>query len=135
MEEPTEEPAEQAPAEEPSPAEPAAPTEAQPAAPAERGTQVTGEATLTDEQPADLRGGKWYFNVHTAMYPDGELRAQLPPEEDCPRGVRSRVLESRESGCRSFPLAPTRAAICGRRANACQQLTTSRGLSIRTLVP
>lgn len=87
MEEPTEEPAEQppaaepAPAEEPSPAEPA-PAEAQPAAPAEPSTQVTGEATLTDEQAADLRGGKWYFNVHTAMYPDGELRAQLPPEED-----------------------------------------------------
>ncbi len=87
VEEPTEEPAEPppaaepAPAEEPSPAEPA-PAEAEPAAPAEPSTQVTGEATLTDEQAADLRGGKWYLNVHTAMYPDGELRAQLPPEED-----------------------------------------------------
>lgn len=85
MEEPTEEPAEPPaaepapPAEEASPAEPAVPTEAQPAEPT---TQLTGEATLTDEQAADLRGGKLYFNVHTAMYPDGELRAQLPPEED-----------------------------------------------------
>ncbi|WP_332689221.1 CHRD domain-containing protein, partial [Devosia sp.] len=79
--EPAEPPAAESapPAEEASPAEPAVPAEAQPEEPT---TQLTGEATLTDEQAADLRGGKWYFNVHTAMYPDGELRAQLPPEED-----------------------------------------------------
>ncbi len=40
--------------------------------------QITGEATLTDEQAADLRVGKWYLNIHTARYPDGELRGQLP---------------------------------------------------------
>ncbi|GLQ53954.1 CHRD domain-containing protein [Devosia nitrariae] len=100
-EEPTEEPAmspaEQAPVE-PStaegteetteePAEPPAPDvepapEPQPGTPTGPTTQVSGEAKLTDEQAADLRAGMWYLNIHTAMYPDGELRAQLPPEAE-----------------------------------------------------
>jgi hypothetical protein len=67
------------PAEEPSAP---APAEVEPAAPAGPTTQVSGEATLTDEQAADLRAGKWYLNVHTAQYPDGEIRGHLPPEED-----------------------------------------------------
>ena len=36
-----------------------------------------GEAVLTDAQAADLQTGKWYFNVHTAAHPGGELRGQL----------------------------------------------------------
>jgi hypothetical protein len=38
---------------------------------------ISGTATLTDAQAAELQGGMWYFNVHTAQYPDGELRGQL----------------------------------------------------------
>jgi hypothetical protein len=38
---------------------------------------ITGSATLTDAQAADLSAGNWYFNVHTAKYPDGEIRGQL----------------------------------------------------------
>jgi hypothetical protein len=38
---------------------------------------IAGEATLDDTQAADLQAGKWYFNVHTAKYPDGELRGQV----------------------------------------------------------
>jgi hypothetical protein len=38
---------------------------------------IAGEATLDDAQAADLQAGKWYFNVHTAQYPDGEIRGQL----------------------------------------------------------
>jgi hypothetical protein len=38
---------------------------------------IQGEATLTDEQYADLKAGKWYFNIHTDKYPDGEIRGQL----------------------------------------------------------
>lgn len=65
-------------------AEAAAPAEAAPAEPpaAEAAAHLTGESTLTDQQAADLRAGRWYFNIHTAMYPDGELRGHLPPEED-----------------------------------------------------
>ena len=33
--------------------------------------------TLTDAQEAELLGGMWYFNLHTAQYPDGELRGQV----------------------------------------------------------
>ena len=40
-------------------------------------TPIKGEATLTDAQAADLQGGKWYFNVHTAANKGGELRGQV----------------------------------------------------------
>jgi CHRD domain len=36
-----------------------------------------GSATLTDAQAADMMGGKWYVNVHTATNKGGELRGQL----------------------------------------------------------
>jgi hypothetical protein len=39
---------------------------------------IEGEADLTDPQAADLMAGKWYFNVHTAANPSGEIRGQLP---------------------------------------------------------
>jgi hypothetical protein len=43
---------------------------------------IEGEATLTDAQAADLAAGKIYFNVHTAKYPDGEIRGQLGKHSD-----------------------------------------------------
>ena len=39
--------------------------------------QLKGEATLTDAQAADLKGGKWYFNIHTAANKGGEIRGQV----------------------------------------------------------
>jgi len=47
-----------------------------PAAPA---GEITGGATLTDAQIADLKSGKWYANVHTAANKGGEIRGQLAP--------------------------------------------------------
>lgn len=38
---------------------------------------MTGSAALTDEQISQLKSGAWYFNVHTEMYPDGEIRGQV----------------------------------------------------------
>lgn len=38
---------------------------------------IAGTATLTDAQIADLKAGKWYFNVHTAAHPPGEIRGQV----------------------------------------------------------
>jgi hypothetical protein len=38
---------------------------------------ITGSATLTDAQMADLEAGKCYVNVHTATNKGGEIRAQL----------------------------------------------------------
>lgn len=43
---------------------------------------IEGEATLTDAQATDLAAGKIYFNVHTAKYPDGEIRGQLGKHAD-----------------------------------------------------
>jgi hypothetical protein len=40
---------------------------------------TSGTATLTDAQMADLQAGKWYFNVHTAANPGGEIRGQVTP--------------------------------------------------------
>jgi len=38
---------------------------------------VEGNATLTDAQAADLAGGKYYINIHTAANPGGEIRGQV----------------------------------------------------------
>ena len=38
---------------------------------------MAGTAPITDEQAADLMAGKYYFNVHTEKFPDGEIRGQL----------------------------------------------------------
>jgi CHRD domain len=38
---------------------------------------VTGSATLTDAQAADLMAGKYYVNIHTAANPGGEIRGQV----------------------------------------------------------
>ena len=38
---------------------------------------ITGKATLTAAQAADLAAGRYYVNLHTAKNPGGEIRAQL----------------------------------------------------------
>jgi hypothetical protein len=41
---------------------------------------ITGEAKLTPQQLAQLVGGQWYVNLHTAANPGGEIRGQLRPK-------------------------------------------------------
>lgn len=38
---------------------------------------IKGSATLTDKQVSELKDGLLYFNLHTAKFPDGELRGQV----------------------------------------------------------
>ena len=38
---------------------------------------IDGTATLTAAQAADLEGGQWYFNVHTAVHRGGGIEGQL----------------------------------------------------------
>lgn len=38
---------------------------------------MQGEAVLTQQQAADLAAGLWYFNIHTAANPGGEIRGQM----------------------------------------------------------
>jgi CHRD domain len=40
---------------------------------------ITGQATLTPEQAAQLTSGQMYINVHTSDHPAGEIRAQVMP--------------------------------------------------------
>ena len=40
-------------------------------------TPLDGMATLTDAQATVLAAGKWYLNVHTAKFPNGEIRGQV----------------------------------------------------------
>jgi hypothetical protein len=38
---------------------------------------ITGTATVTEAQEADMLSGKWYANIHTTAHPGGEIRGQL----------------------------------------------------------
>jgi hypothetical protein len=38
---------------------------------------IEGDATLSAAQEGDLLAGNWYFNVHTAKNPGGEIRGQV----------------------------------------------------------
>ncbi len=42
---------------------------------------IEGKATLTAEQAKELLDGKWYFNLHTAANPGGEIRGQIVKSE------------------------------------------------------
>jgi hypothetical protein len=41
------------------------------------GNQHPGEATLTDQQAADLVAGRWYVLIKTAQHPEGEIKGPL----------------------------------------------------------
>jgi len=41
------------------------------------GKTESGSAALTDAQLADLQAGKMYLNIHSAKFPDGEIRGQV----------------------------------------------------------
>jgi len=36
-----------------------------------------GSAEISDKQLADLQAGKWYVNIHTEKFPNGEIRGQV----------------------------------------------------------
>lgn len=38
---------------------------------------IVGQATLTPQQAGDLAAGRWYVNIHSANFPNGEIRGQL----------------------------------------------------------
>ncbi len=40
---------------------------------------ITGSASLTPTQAADLLAGRWYANLHTSANPGGEIRGQVMP--------------------------------------------------------
>ncbi|EKE43191.1 hypothetical protein OCGS_2782 [Oceaniovalibus guishaninsula JLT2003] len=42
---------------------------------------MEGSADITEEQIGQLQDGLLYVNVHTAQYPDGEVRGQLKAAE------------------------------------------------------
>ena len=48
-----------------------------PSFPATASGTYSGSTVLTDAQEADLVNGLWYWNVHNATYPGGEIRGQV----------------------------------------------------------
>ena len=45
--------------------------------PSPQASPISGSATLTDAQAAELTAGRTYFNIHTAANPGGEIRGQV----------------------------------------------------------
>jgi len=45
--------------------------------PAATSGAISGSAVLTAAQETDLLGGRFYFNIHTATFPGGEIRGQI----------------------------------------------------------
>ncbi len=45
--------------------------------PATASGTFNGNATLTDAQETDFTNGLWYYNIHNATYPGGEIRGQI----------------------------------------------------------
>lgn len=41
------------------------------------GSPSVGSTTITGDQGAELLGGLWYVNIHTATFPGGEIRGQV----------------------------------------------------------
>jgi Cu/Zn superoxide dismutase len=41
------------------------------------GSPFSGSKTLTADQAAQLEGGGWYVNIHTAAHKGGEIRGQV----------------------------------------------------------
>ena len=44
------------------------------------GSPKVGNFILSDVQETDLIAGLWYVNIHTVMFPGGEIRGQVVPE-------------------------------------------------------
>jgi len=51
------------------------------------GTPVVGNAILNAAQVADLLAGLWYLNLHTSMFPGGEIRGQVLVPEPATLGL------------------------------------------------
>ena len=49
---------------------------------------IKGSATLTEQQVTDLMSGQWYFNIHTAQNPTGEIRGQVLPAKSVSWAVK-----------------------------------------------
>ncbi len=43
------------------------------------GNTIWDGVTLTEEQAAEVIAGRWYVEVRTIQYPDGEIRGQILP--------------------------------------------------------
>jgi len=55
------------------------------------GTFINLSAAVSRAQVAQLRAGKWYFDVHSTKLLHGEIRGQILPGGDAPAGNVNRV--------------------------------------------
>ena len=55
------------------------------------GTLINLSAAVSRAQVAQLRAGKWYFDVHSTKLLHGEIRGQILPGGDAPAGNVNRV--------------------------------------------
>lgn len=45
------------------------------------GVLATQVQAVTPTQVADLKAGKWYFNIHSTTFPSGEIRGRILPQQ------------------------------------------------------
>jgi hypothetical protein len=58
----------------------------------------TAQVTLTDAQMNALRAGNYYFSVHSAAHPGGEIRGQILPQLSTPPGIGASGVGSTAAG-------------------------------------
>jgi hypothetical protein len=44
------------------------------------GSPIIGSQNITPSQASDVMAGLWYVNVHSNLFPGGEIRGQVTPE-------------------------------------------------------
>lgn len=72
--------------------------------------------SLTSTDAADIEAGRWYVNIHTQNFPNGEIRGQIVPGSNCfaaslNGAAETPPVDTAAKGAGTFALAPDRTLV------------------------